>query len=146
RKPSTGAAWLLLILIMPILGFVIFLFFGRTELGRGRHERQLRAKDRIRQRTGSLSAADVPTDAPAALSSVVALNDRLGSMPLVADNGVQVVDDYDEVIRLMTEAVASAHSYVYVEFYIMAWDELTEPFFVALADAAERGVDVKVLF
>ncbi|WP_338748740.1 cardiolipin synthase [Janibacter alittae] len=146
RKPSTGAAWLLLILIVPILGFVIFLLFGRTELGRNRHERQLRAKARIRERTGRLADVKPPPGSPDLVSSVVSLNDRLGSLPLVADNGVQVIDDYDEVIRLMTEAVTAARSYIYVEFYIMAWDDLTGPLFSAMADASERGVDVKVLF
>ncbi|NYF98644.1 cardiolipin synthase [Janibacter cremeus] len=146
RKPSTGAAWLLLILIVPILGFVIFLLFGRTDLGKDRHERQLRAKARIRERTGTLSHAQPPPGSPELVTSVVSLNDRLGSLPLVADNGVQVIDDYDEVIRLMTDAVTRARSYVYVEFYITAWDDLTGPLFTAMADAAERGVDVKLLF
>lgn len=146
RKPSTGAAWLLLILIVPILGFVIFLFFGRTDLGKDRHDRQLRAKARIRERTGALPGVELPHGSPPLLPSVVALNDQLGSLPLVGDNCVRVIDDYDEVVRLMTEAVTSAQSYVYVEFYIMAWDDLTGPLFAAMTDAAERGVDVKVLF
>ncbi len=146
RKPSTGAAWLLLILIVPIFGFVIFLFFGRTDLGKDRHDRQLRAKARIRERTGTLPDAELPHDVPALLPSVVSLNDQLGSLPLVADNCVLVIDEYDEVVRLMTTAVTSAQSYVYVEFYIMAWDELTGPLFSAMTDATERGVDVKVLF
>lgn len=146
RKPSTGAAWLLLILIVPILGFVIFLFFGRTELGKDRHDRQLRAKARIRERTGALPGAELPHDSPALLPSVVALNDQLGSLPLVGDNCVLVIDDYEEVVDLMTEAVTAAQSYVYVEFYIMAWDDLTGPLFSAMTDAAERGVEVKVLF
>lgn len=146
RKPSTGAAWLLLILVVPILGFVIFLFFGRTELGKDRHDRQLRAKARIRERTGALPPAELPEDSAALLPSVVALNDQLGSLPLVENNCVLVIDDYEEVVDLMTQAVTAAQSYVYVEFYIMAWDDLTGPLFSALADAAERGVDVKILF
>lgn len=146
RKPSTGMAWLLLILMVPILGFVIFLLFGRTDLGRNRHARQLRAKARIREQSGTFPAAALPDDSPTLLPSVVSLNDRLGSLPLVEANCVQVIDDYDEVLRLMTQSVNSARSYIHVEFYIAAWDELTGPFFLAMADAAERGVKVKLLF
>lgn len=146
RKPSTGMAWLLLILVVPIPGYVIFLFFGRTSLGRDRHGRQLRAKARIRQRTDHLPAAALPEGSSALLPSAVALNNRLGSLPLVENNSVLVIDDYDAVIRLMTESIASAESYVHIEFYIMAWDDLTDPLFRALAAAAERGVTVKLLF
>ncbi len=146
RKPSTGMAWLLLIVVVPIFGFVVFLFFGRTSLGADRNARQLRAKARIRERTGQLPPARLPEGSTALLPSVVTLNNRLGSLPLVAGNGVLVIEDYDSVISLMTEAIASARSYVHIEFYIMAWDELTDPLFTAMADATERGVRVLFLF
>lgn len=48
RKPSTGMAWLLLILIEPIIGFTIFLLVGRTALERKRVERQKEAIGVIR--------------------------------------------------------------------------------------------------
>lgn len=34
RKPSTGMAWLLLIMFEPFSGFALFLLLGRTRLGR----------------------------------------------------------------------------------------------------------------
>ena len=37
RKPSTGMAWLLIILLAPLLGFAAFLLFGSTRVGRKRH-------------------------------------------------------------------------------------------------------------
>lgn len=146
RKPSTGMAWLLLILVAPIFGFTVFLFFGRTDLGKDRHARQMRAKARIRERTGEFGVEMLTDSSPVLLPSVVSLNNKLGSLPLVADNGVLMVDDYDTVIQQMTESIAGAQSYVHMEFYIAAWDDLTDPVFQAMADAAERGVDVKLLF
>ncbi|MDO5739800.1 MAG: cardiolipin synthase [Ornithinimicrobium sp.] len=146
RKPSTGMAWLLLIVVVPVFGFIVFLLFGRTSLGEDRHARQMRAKARIRERTEALPPADLPEGSSPLLPSVVSLNNRLGSLPLVCGNGVLVLEDYDSIIELMTESITSATSYVHVEFYIMAWDELTDPFFTAMADAAERGVNVLFLF
>ena len=46
----------------------------------------------------------------------------------------------------MTDAIATAKKYVHVEFYILALDATTEPFFQALEDATARGVVVRVLF
>ena len=46
----------------------------------------------------------------------------------------------------MAAAIDEAQRYVHVEFYIMAWDDVTAPFFEACADASARGVTVRVLF
>ncbi|WP_278256415.1 PLDc N-terminal domain-containing protein [Nocardioides convexus] len=56
RKPSTGMAWLLLIMIEPIIGFSIFLLFGRTRLGNRRVKRQRRAIAAIRERADQPAA------------------------------------------------------------------------------------------
>ena len=54
RKPSSAMAWLILILIVPFAGFVIFLFLGRTNLGKGRLRRQREADEAIRAATDLL--------------------------------------------------------------------------------------------
>ena len=46
----------------------------------------------------------------------------------------------------MTEAIETATRFVHVQFYISAWDHVTEPFFAALVRATERGVKVRILF
>lgn len=146
RKPSTGMAWLLLILLVPIIGFAVFLLFGRTALERRRHERQQQANTAIRARTSALVAPDAVLDHSPYLRSVVDLNRRLGSLPLSVGNHVELLPDYAASIQAMTDAVDSAQVHVDVEFYITALDHMTEPLFVALEAAASRGVTVRLLF
>jgi len=83
---------------------------------------------------------------PPYVASVVHLNRRLGSLPLLPGNDVQVIDDYKGSIAEMTEAVGAAKAYVNVEFYITAWDDVTAPLFEALVAATQRGVTVRLLF
>ena len=61
RKPSSAMAWLLLVLLIPFVGFAIFLVLGRTEIGRRRHAKQAEVNELIRQRT---SMTMLPTHAP----------------------------------------------------------------------------------
>ncbi|MEZ5162023.1 MAG: phospholipase D-like domain-containing protein [Marmoricola sp.] len=42
--------------------------------------------------------------------------------------------------------IAAAKDTVDVQFYITAWDEMTDPVFRAMSDAADRGVAVRLLF
>jgi len=46
----------------------------------------------------------------------------------------------------MAEAVNEAESKVYVEYFITAWDDTTDIFMTALADAVKRGVRVMLLY
>ncbi|WP_203336272.1 cardiolipin synthase [Nocardioides limicola] len=144
RKPSTGMAWLLLILVQPILGFLFFSMFGRTALGRRRHERQRRAHRAIAEARAEHSG--VLPAIPDQVATVIHLNRTLGAMPAVAGNTVDLLADYRQTLAAMTRAVEAAERYVHVEFYIAAWDEETDPFFRALVAATERGVTVRLLF
>ena len=144
KKPSSAMAWLILILIVPFAGFIIFLFLGRTNVGAKRLARQREAEGAIRAATDRLPVSRV--SGPAYLDSMAALNRNLGSLPLQDGNLIELIPGYSDSIQRMTEAIEGAESTVEVEFYIAAWDEVTSPFFDALVAAAARGVTVRLLF
>jgi cardiolipin synthase len=144
KKPSSAMAWLILILIIPFAGFVIFLFLGRTNVGAKRLARQRQAEEAIRGATDRLPAS--PVDGAAYLGSMAILNHNLGSLPFQDGNLVELLPGYSDSIQRMTEEVAGATTSVEVEFYIAAWDEVTSPFFDALVAAVARGVKVRLLF
>jgi cardiolipin synthase len=146
RKPSTGMAWLLLVLLNTLVGLVAFALFGSPRLDRRRQARQDEAKEKIHERTEAIPDAELAAHLPPYVGSVVTLNRTLGSLPLVGGNTVRLLPDYDGSIAAMTEAVESAERYVNVEFYITAWDEATDPLFKALTEAAARGARVRMLF
>ncbi|MBS4752489.1 cardiolipin synthase [Nocardioides sp. zg-ZUI104] len=146
RKPSTGMAWLLLIMVEPLIGFAIFLMFGRTRIGGRRITRQRVAVDTIRRRVAEHDLSFDTSALPPTLAGVADLNRTLGALPMTGGNEVQLLADYRTVIAEMAAEVDRARSHVHVEFYIVAWDEVTDPLFAALQRAAERGVDVRLLF
>jgi cardiolipin synthase len=80
------------------------------------------------------------------VESVITLNRNLGALPASSGNAVTLHSDYRESIEAMTAAVEGAQHFVHVQFYITAWDPVTDPFFDALVRATERGVTVRLLF
>jgi cardiolipin synthase len=144
RKPSTGMAWLLLVLLAPAFGLVAFAFFGSARLGRKREVALRRINATIAERTAPLHAPARP-EVPAYVASAVALNHRLASLPLSHDNTVTLLEDYAGSVAAMTAEVKRAERYVLVEFYITALDDVTRPLLDALADAVRRGVRVRLL-
>ncbi len=146
RRPSTGMAWLILVLAVPLFGLVAFLLFGTARVERRRRDRQVQVNAAIHERTAEVAALAGSEPRLAYVASVAALNRRLGALPAVSGNSAELFSDYRESIAAMTRAVESAEVYVHVQFYITAWDEVTDAFFAALVRATERGVRVRLLF
>jgi cardiolipin synthase A/B len=146
RRPSSGMAWLLLILVVPIFGWVIFLSLGRTRLERRRHEQQAEVNRLVAERTAQVPTLETDFPGPAYVQSVATLNRNLGAQPAMPGNRVELLADYGEAVAAMTSEVDRAIRWVHVEFYITAWDEVTAPFYEALVRAVGRGVTVRLLF
>jgi cardiolipin synthase A/B len=146
RKPSTGIAWLMVVLLSTWLGLIAFAFFGRTSVGSKRRLQQEAANREISTRTGALPDLPDGLVGPPYLATSVHLNRALGSLPMTGGNSIEYLPDYGETMAAMAAAVRAAEEYVLVEFYISAWDEVTDPVLTAMAEAAERGVQVQFLF
>jgi len=69
RKPSTGMAWLLLVLLAPGLGLIAFAFFGSARLGRRRETALRRINATIAERAAPLQARVKPDTARCRRSS-----------------------------------------------------------------------------
>jgi cardiolipin synthase len=146
RRPSSGMAWLLLILLIPFLGFVIFLVLGRTRLERRRTEQQAEVNAIVADRTNQVPTLETDFPGPPYVASVATLNRNLGAQPVMPGNRVDLFPGYVDSITAMTAEVDRASAWVHVEFYITAWDEVTGSFYEALVRAVERGVTVRLLF
>jgi cardiolipin synthase len=145
RRPTTAMAWLLGIFFVPAVGLVLFLLFGNFRLSRRRIEQQQLVNERVR---GSVALSHVASEysGPEWVTSAAELNRRLGSIPMVDGNHVELIPGYPDSIRAMTEAVRKAKRFVNAEFYIMSSDHVTDDLLTALEEAANRGVKVRVLF
>src|SRR3954454_19174487 len=87
RKPSTGMAWLILVLAVPYLGIIAFALFGSTSVGRKRRGWQRQVTEEV------MAAARAQGDAAALtpagdLAGAARLNEVLGSLPMSEGNRV----------------------------------------------------------
>jgi cardiolipin synthase len=146
RRPTTAMAWLLGIFFVPSVGLVLFLLFGNFRLSRRRRAQQEEVNARVRAGTSTLAALESGYEGPEWVASAAELNRTLGSLPMVDGNSVELLPGYPDSIKAMAEAVRGARSFVNAEFYIMSTDHVTDDLLTALEDAAERGVEVRILF
>ncbi|MBU1587165.1 MAG: cardiolipin synthase [Actinobacteria bacterium] len=145
RRPQTALAWLLAIFFIPYVGVLLYLLVGSARLPKKRRLRQRQINDYILETTEGFDRVERDPPWPSWLESVVELNRKLGSMPLVGGNSAKLYDDNQAALDAMTQSIREAKKTVHVEFYILLLDDVTKPFFDALEDAHKRGVVVRVL-
>ena len=148
RKPTVAMAWLLAIFIFPIAGMLLYLIIGDPKLSRRRRDQQQSIDRLIETSTRSIELE------PHGLTKLererymplINQNKALGKLPAHRGNKISIIDNYQQMIDDMIAEVNNAKETVYIEFYIMALDDSTRPFYDALEQAVKRGVDVYVLF
>ncbi len=144
RHPMSGMAWLMLIFLVPAIGWIIFLMFGNPKLPK--HRRNLQA--RVDHYLASIDQGD--TQARQVIdgkyNQVINLTESLAHMPVTYTDRYEVLDAYDDVFARLTQDIVNAKEVVYVSYYIFALDDSTKAILQALVDAHKRGVSVYVLY
>ena len=145
RRPSSAMAWLLAVNLIPYLGPAAYAVIGSPQLPRARREKQRRIDELITETRAAAATVDAERTRPSWLASVAHLNRSLGAMPFLGGNTATVHQGTPASLAGMVDDVDAATAYVHAEFYLIALDATTEPFFAALGRAVERGVTVRVL-
>jgi len=147
RSPESARSWLLLIFFEPLAGLLLYGCFGRAELPRIRRQRirQLNQRltpltDRLRKRPEIHQAAVDAAALPAAR-----LASRVGSLPILDGNGIQLIADYQASLDRLAADIDAAVCHVHLLYYIFASDPATEPILSALRRARARGVQCRIL-
>lgn len=145
RKPTAAMAWILLIVVLPGLGVVLYLVIGNYRLPQRRRAEQARIDGLIRSRVNSNGLQASDTRWPRWFQRVVEQNENLTALPASSGNEATLYGDYQASIDAMAAEIDTARSFVHVEFFIVAWDDTTRGFFSAMERAVARGVTVRLL-
>lgn len=152
-RPVSAVLWLAVVWAFPYVGALAYLSFGVERVGRGAADREATSRlveSRIRDHPGFdwLAVGEEhhrPGDHPAA-------HIFRGTDPAVRWHGVlrgnraRLLVDGDQFYPALFEAIEKAESSVHVQTYIFARDALGAEVRDRLADAASRGVAVRLLY
>lgn len=147
RSPTAAKVWLLLILFQPFLGVPFFLIFGSYKTPRWRRDQLKKLPEVLKPLRQYLGANphQILERLPPEYSDSILLAQRLGHLPLIADNCVEVLTGYEETIDRIIRDIQTAKQSVHLVFYIFYPDATGKKVARALVEAAKRGVEVRVL-
>lgn len=146
RKPTSALAWLFAIAFIPFVATVLFLIIGRRNLSKQRRAKQEHINNIYKSYNKDLHGSKLHSTVPAKYASAASLAEELTCLAPTGHNNIDLVSGYNTIIDHMTKSINKAQQYIYVEFFAIALDKTTEPFFEALENARQRNVEVYVLF
>ena len=140
RESRSAALWVILIWVMPALGPILYLLMGVNRVQR--RAARLRSA-MVRHRADPPPVADEPSGTH--LAPLARMLNNVMDRPLVAGNSVEALVDGVQAYPAMLEAIESARVSIMLASYIFNGDGIGAQFVDALARAAKRGVEVRVL-
>ena len=147
RSPEAAKGWLLLIFFEPTIGLILYTLIGRPKLPQWRLDRHVEFDDLSRPIIERLEREPniFHPDLGAELNKPVTLAEKLGEMPILGGNAIDVLADYDGFIDRLIGDIDAAQDHVHLLFYIVADDGTMARVIEALGQAAERGVVCRIL-
>ena len=150
RDPSRTVIWLLILGVLPILGSLLYLVFGRTaslrKLARRKQLQQSKLTRLVENQKVELSSDHIILGyaAPHKQKLVrILLNES--SAPLTANNLVKVLTNGEETFSALFAAMEGAKEHIHLEYYIFKDDEVGKDVLKILSRKAADGVKVRVL-
>jgi cardiolipin synthase len=138
RRPQAAFGWIAVCFTLPLAGALLYYLFGIN-----------RVETRARKLLTRHLQPDCPTEyvgrPPPQLAALGRLGSAVTGWPLTAGNRVEMLTEAGQIFDSMIGAIESAREHVYFATYIFDGGPLGRRFATALAAAAERGVDVRVL-
>ncbi len=149
RDPKGALGWIAVCLMFPFVGPFLYFLFGinRVQTRAKKLHRSLSSQtyfdyERQRDEEGFAVPSLEVTPEFIELSRV---SDIITKRPLVGGNRVELLHNGEQAYPAMLETIEGAQHTLFLTTYIFRTDNTGRQFIEALARAAERGVDVRVM-
>jgi cardiolipin synthase A/B len=153
KKPVHALSWVLTLSLLPVVGFVLYLIFGRTFRFKSKKFLIKCDKDKqyCQQLCKSLNYAyydesEFKEPYINDTKQIIKLNINTSQSPFTNDNRVTIFTSAEDKYRELLQDIAAAKSSVHISYFIFQNDNIGKKFIKALAQKAKEGLEVRVLF
>lgn len=152
RDIGTTWAWLLVLFFLPLIGFIIYIFFGRLIKSHNFYQVEEEKREAYHHQVvgqlDQLDAATAPFD-----EGLLHKHHRLARLNLVSTNAMvtfqndlDVIHDGKEKFDRLFEDIRMAQQEINIQYYIIQHDALGRALLDALTERARAGVRVRLLY
>lgn len=144
RNPVKTVSWILVLIFLPVIGLLLYLFFGRDQ--RKQKIINKRSYNHLLNRPRAGYLLQEAVEYPKEYERLISLFQNTGdSFPFVG-NKVEVYTDGASMADALIQAIRQARHHIHLEFYIFSDDEVGNRIRLALVERAKAGVQVRVIY
>ena len=136
--------WLLIILTMPLVGALLYLFFGNK-----RTAKPLKKRLQSVERSGDphpLPVGETPFAGEKRMEQTIRWLERKTGYPLCKAQPVRYYPLGDDMFPDMLRDMKSAKRSIYIEYFIIEPGQMWDAMLEVLEDKLRQGVDVRVMY
>ncbi|MGK0552447.1 cardiolipin synthase [Enterococcus faecalis] len=151
RQTAQTWSWLLVLMYIPVLGFILYIFFGRgitkDRIFDMKMQPKLGLNTEIERERQALQRGLFPHPPTGEVEpkQLIYMLTVFESMLYTTNNEVQLFTDGEKKFDALLADIAQAKKHIHMEYYIYRGDHLGQKVRQALVAAAKRGVQVRVL-
>ena len=144
REPASRLAWVVVIVVAPVVGIVAYVLFGSTNIG---SRRIARFRTALRRLPSLADIGDVEEhpDIPERYLPVFRVGSSISGYAPVGGNRAALMRDSESTIDAMVADIDAAQRHVHLLFYIWLTDNSGLRMVEAVERAARRGVTCRVM-
>ena len=145
RKPYISLFWVMLLVVLPGVGLVLYLLLGKDYRSRRVIKAdELAQLDALRNQAVGDSIVEAPADDK--YTKLASMMRSANDSPLFSGNQVRIFTDFTPLFQAMLDDIAAAKHFVHIQFYIVEDDEVGRQLSSLLIRKAQQGVDVRLIF
>ena len=144
RDSVKTLAWVLVLLFLPVLGMLLYFFFGRDKRKEKLISRRLMSQ--INQRNLSSNVGRYIPDLPQEYSALHSFLRNTASAYALPAESVDVIADTKKYAILLMRELERAEKHIHMQFYIFEDDEFGRSIRDILMRKAKQGVEVRFIY
>jgi cardiolipin synthase len=147
REPASRVAWVVVMVVLPVVGIVTYILLGETSIGRRRVSRMcavLAALPDVAKAPG-MDAPNLQPKTPEPYSHLFRLGRSVNGFDPVGGNRARLLPDSNATIEAMVADIDAAQAHVHLTVYIWLPDNNGLKVVEALQRAAARKVICRVM-
>jgi cardiolipin synthase len=147
REPASRVAWVVVIMVLPIVGIVAYVLLGDTSIGRRRAARVREALGQLPDPTGApgADAAAFRPEVPDRYAPLFRVGHSVNGLEPVGGNRARLLPDSNAAIESLVADIDAAKQHVHLTFYIWLPDNNGLKVVEALKRAAARKVTCRAM-
>jgi cardiolipin synthase A/B len=148
RHPSKTITWLIVLVVFPVVGFIIYILFGQSyRKKRMFQEKAVQDEQAFIQFEGNRLVEEEKMKSMGEHQQLLfGLAHRLGKSPISFHTYTKVLTNGNETFNNIIEQLKQAKHHIHLEYYIVRHDELGNQIKTILIEKAKEGVEVRFLY